>query len=135
MATTLDEVSSAAQRAWPELALDREAFTAWLGAHPVGAAALAGEPLADDAAAELGIAFACARRDPAALAAFDARYLRGIPAAIAHMRLAPALVDEVVQLVRTKLLTTGEHLERYAGQGRLRGLVQVMAVRTAISEL
>jgi RNA polymerase sigma-70 factor (ECF subfamily) len=135
MATPFDEVCSAAQRAWPELALDDEAFAAWLAAHALGAAVLAGEPLTDEGIAELGLAFACARRDPAALAAFDARYLRGLPAALAHMRLTPALVDEVVQLVRTKLLATTEHLERYAGQGRLRGLVQVMAVRTAISQL
>mgnify|MGYP001593441765 CR=1 FL=1 len=131
----LAALCEAAQRAWPALGIEPAALVGWLSGHALAAALRAGEPLTDEGVVELGLVFACARRDPAALAAFDARYLRSIPGALAHMKLSASTVDEVAQLVRTKLLATTEHLERYAGQGRLRGLIQVMAVRTAISQL
>jgi RNA polymerase sigma-70 factor (ECF subfamily) len=88
---------------------------------------------------EVDLALACSQGDAAALARFEASYLDTIPAALAHMQLSADMVDEVRQRVRHKLLVAEEgeptKLEGYAGQGRLRGLIQIVAVRTAISML
>lgn len=93
----------------------------------------------DDGAAELYLACACAHGDPKALALFDAHFLDVVPAALGHMKLPSATVDEVRQMVREKLLVANadgaRRLDQYAGQGKLRGLIQVVAVRTAISLL
>ena len=91
---------------------------------------------AEPAALELALAHGCAAGDPAALAALERHYLAGIPAGLGHMKLPAAVVDDVVQLTRARLLVaepgaTPRILE-YAGQGRLRGLVQVVAARAAV---
>ncbi len=92
-----------------------------------------------DAAVELALACACVEQDPRALSHFEQHYAAVVPRALAHMKLDPSVVEDVTQLVRTKLLVAdadGEiKLVRYAGGGSLRGLVKVTAVRTAISEL
>src|SRR5688572_25476403 len=110
--------------------VDPDAFAAFLAAHP----AAAGGDLSEEGRAELELAFACREGDAAALARFEARYLAQVPAALGHMKLQPALVDEVRQRVREKLLVGGR-LAEYAGRGRLSGLVGVIAVRTAVSLL
>ena len=123
-----------AARAWPELSLDRDAF-----ANYVAQRFEAPAELDDTALSELFITCACLRGDNTALTLFDARYLDGVPAALAHMKLGAEEVDEVRQLVRHKLLVAeaGDvpKLDTYAGRGKLRGLIQVVAVRTAISLL
>lgn len=84
------------------------------------------------------LAFArdCARGDRAALDRFERDYLAGLPAALAHMKLPAALVDEVVQQTRVKLLTGDPPpLVGYVGHGNLRGLVQVVATRFALDHL
>ena len=50
------------------------------------------------------------------------------------MRLPTAPIEDVRAIVRDKLLADGKLLA-YAGQGRLRGLVQVTATRTAIDRI
>ena len=121
-----------AAAAWPQLQLDPTAFAAYLATHDAA-------DRSGDALAELYLAHGCCQGDPTALALFDAHYLDAVPAALAHMRLAPDSVDEVRQVVRSKLLVApaGERpkLDHYAGQGRLKGLIKVMAVREAISRL
>jgi RNA polymerase sigma-70 factor, ECF subfamily len=123
------EAIQAAARAWPELSLPEDDFAAYL-------ATRADEP-GEAGLAELYLACACSQGDAAALALFDARFLDVVPVALAHMHLAPDVVDEVRQRVRSKLLVAepGERtkLDDYAGRGQLRGLIQVVAVRTAIS--
>lgn len=93
----------------------------------------------DDGAAELALACACVAGDPAALAILEQRYLDVVSAALAPMRLGRAVADEVTQEVREKLLlASGDErprVERYAGDGKLRSLIHVMAVRSAISRL
>ena len=92
-----------------------------------------------EALAELVLASRCSAGDPTGLALFDAHYLDAVPAALAHMKLGPAQVDEIRQRVRTKLLVAEPErpprLDDYAGQGRLRGLAKVIAVRMAISAI
>lgn len=78
---------------------------------------------------ELELAEGCARGDAAAVEAFERDYLSIIPSALAGMRLAPAMIDDVRALTRERLLP---RLVAYAGKGKLRGLVQVTATRIAI---
>ncbi|MGN6109591.1 MAG: hypothetical protein ACTHU0_31070 [Kofleriaceae bacterium] len=129
--------------------LHAEAAAAWPGVEVEPAAligALAGKLAGDDpppltaaAATELYLALACARGDEAAIAAFDRGYLAVVPQALASMKLAAATVEDVRSAVRDKLLLAeGDRPPRiveYAGRGRLRGLVQVTATRTAIDRL
>jgi RNA polymerase sigma-70 factor (ECF subfamily) len=125
-----------AAEAWPGVKVAAEALIAAL------AAKLAGDDppaLNVAAAAELYLALACARGDNAAIAAFDRAYLEVVPQALAGMKLPAATVDDVRSIVRDKLLLAeGEKVPRiveYAGRGRLRGLVQVTATRTAIDRI
>jgi RNA polymerase sigma-70 factor, ECF subfamily len=74
-----------------------------------------------------------------AIAAFDRAYLDVVPQALASMKLPTATVEDVRATVRDKLLLAeGDKPPRildYAGRGRLRGLVQVTATRTAIDRI
>lgn len=129
----LEDACAAAERAWPGVAIDRTALAAAL------AERLAPGTVTADAAVELALALGCARGDRAALDAFERAYLADVPAGLAHMKLDRAVVDDLLQEVRTKLLTAppGERprILDYAGHGKLRGLCQVMAARAAVSRL
>lgn len=137
MATTDDadrlaELCAIAERAWPGITVDHDELAAALAARTDAA------PTAD-AAVELALALACARGDRTALAAFDRAYLADVPAGLAHMKLDRAMIDDLVQEVRAKLLVAEEgappRVLEYAGQGKLRGLCQVMAARAALTRL
>jgi RNA polymerase sigma-70 factor (ECF subfamily) len=88
---------------------------------------------------EVALAQACATGDAKALATFERLYLADVPAGLAHMKLDRAMVDDVVQEVRAKLLVGVDgappRILEYAGQGKLRGLCQVMAARAALTRL
>lgn len=123
-------------RALPELRVPDTELARTLARH-VGD----GDPasLEDAGLLELVLARGCADGDARALALFEARYMDVVGPALAHMKLDAAVVADVAQHVRDKLLVApaqGEaRVVQYAGQGRLRGLVKVTAVRTAISVL
>ncbi len=137
----------AAERAL--VALCSEAATAWPGVRVEPATvigALAGKLAGDDppalsaaAVTEIHLALACARGDNAAVAAFERAYLEVVPHALAGMKLPAATVEDVRSMVRDKLLLAdGDRPARileYAGRGRLRGLIQVTATRTAIDRI
>jgi RNA polymerase sigma-70 factor (ECF subfamily) len=130
-----DDLAAACERAgaaWPGFDVPSEALVAALARRSI-------ERIDDAGLAELGLAVACAAGDTAAHRTFDERFLDVVPAALAHMKLSPALVDDVRQAVREKLLLAdGDRPPRiasYAGDGKLRSLVHVVAVRTAISAL
>ncbi|MEJ7598804.1 MAG: hypothetical protein WKG01_12930 [Kofleriaceae bacterium] len=125
-----------AAAAWPGVAVEPAALVAALADKLAGA-----EPpaLTPDALAELHLAIACARGDSSAIAAFERAYLDVVPQALAGMKLPQATIDDVRSIVRDKLLLAdGDRPARvldYAGRGRLRGLVQVTATRTAIDRI
>ncbi len=77
--------------------------------------------------------------DAAALAAFEAEAIDPIGRVLSHMQPSAVLVDEVKQLVRTKLLLReGEKpakIAEYSGRGELRSWVGVIATREALSSL
>lgn len=134
-------------------ALCAEAANAWPGVSVEAAAVigvLAGKLAGEDppaltaaAATEIHLAIACARGDNAAVAAFERAYLDVVPQALAGMKLPAATIEDVRSAVRDKLLLarSGPHGDlpprvlEYAGRGRLRGLVQVTATRTAIDRI
>jgi RNA polymerase sigma-70 factor (ECF subfamily) len=135
----LASLVSRAHAALPGVALDADAFGAYVDAHPHGAEALASEASGGEGGVELALAFALRARQSAAHAAFESRYLAHLDHALARMRLGAAELDEVRQRVRQKLLLPGEggalRVEEYAGRGRLAGLVHVAATREALSLL
>ena len=132
LATLCDEAAAT----WPGISIDKPALVAALRAKLAG-----DDPPALTAAgvAELHLALACARGDAAAIAAFDREYLDVVRAALSGMKLPAATIEDIRAVVRDKLmLPDGDQPPRvvaYAGHGRLRGLIQVTATRTAIDRI
>jgi RNA polymerase sigma-70 factor (ECF subfamily) len=132
LATLCDEAAAT----WPGVTVDKPALVAAFRAKLA-----ADDPPALTAAgvAELHLALACARGDAAAIAVFDREYLDVVRAALSGMKLPAATVEDIRSLVRDKLLLSdGDQPPRvvaYAGHGRLRGLIQVTATRTAIDRI
>jgi RNA polymerase sigma-70 factor (ECF subfamily) len=92
----------------------------------------------DDAlhAEDLYLACACAAGDAAALAAFDETYLSQVKVFLGRMKPSAALVDEVTQALRIRLLVAapGEvpRIANYGGRGSLTSWVRVAAIRIAL---
>jgi len=130
------ELAGAAEAAWPGVAVPRDALAR---AVVEKLAAADPPPLGPDLVSEVHLALGCAAGDAAAIAWFERRYLDVVPQALAHMRLPAATVDAMRAEVRDKLLVSGgdgpPRVLAYAGLGRLRGLVQVSAVRAALDAL
>ncbi len=130
---TLTEACAVAERAWPGVTVDRDELVAFLARRANGS------DLDHAAAVEVALALACARGERAALTAFEKAYLADVPAGLAHMKLDRSLIDDVIQDVRTKLLVAesggAPRILEYAGQGKLRGLCQVMAARAALTRI
>jgi RNA polymerase sigma-70 factor, ECF subfamily len=130
-AAALERLLDQAQQAWPALPLDRRELAAALGRAVAGG--IAAERLD---AVEVALAGACAAHQPAALRAFEARYLAELPRVLGHMRLDPDVVAEVTQITRRRLLVEpgggAPRLVTYAGHGQLRALVRVVATRAAL---
>jgi RNA polymerase sigma-70 factor (ECF subfamily) len=84
--------------------------------------------------ADLGLAWACLARDPAAEKLVDRMIHAEAQRAVAELRKPPDLVDEVHQELAQKLLV-GERprLAQYAGQSALGRWLGVAALRTALN--
>ncbi len=122
LARTIDE----ARRAWPALVMD-EGFAAHVRAKmESGEGPLRG--------GDLFLAYACARRDPAAIAAFEGAYLGELEAARRRFDELPVTADDVLQRVRQKLfLDAPPALLGYAGQGDLRSWVRAAVLHMLIN--
>jgi RNA polymerase sigma-70 factor (ECF subfamily) len=131
----LAHVLETARRAWPGVELDAPRFVAHLARLlPEGQAP---EALERMHLTDLYLARACVDRLPAALAAFEAQVLPEVDAAVARLKLPPATVDEVRQLVRQKMLLsagpdTPAKLAAYPGTGPLGGWVRAAALWQAL---
>jgi RNA polymerase sigma-70 factor (ECF subfamily) len=138
LAAWLSDELAAARARWPTIVLDREVFIDYL-AHWISVAMAADAELRQCSLSEIYIGCACSRGDAIALALFEQAYMSEVDAALAHMRLAREMVDEIKQLVREKLFVAqnGEpaRITNYAGHGQLLGLVRVLAVRAAVDLL
>jgi RNA polymerase sigma-70 factor, ECF subfamily len=123
-----------ARQDWPDLGVEAEAF-----AEHVAARLASVEELRTLAWSDLYLAFACARADPGALAAFEEVHLAALGPRLGRIGLSPDAVDEVRQDLRVRLLA-GEpgkrpEIERYTGRGTLRGWLTVMAAHRAQKRL
>lgn len=131
-AAALEAAFAAAREAWPELAVPFEAFAEHV-------ARAVPEPdasrIAQLRAGDLYLALACARGEPAAIAAFDRELTGVIERAAASAGATPAEVAELVQIVRVRLLVakTAEApaIATFSGRSSLAGWVKVVAAREA----
>jgi RNA polymerase sigma-70 factor, ECF subfamily len=134
----LQESVARARQTWPELAPRGDAFEDAL-AHAIAGADDRVAALRKLDVAELWLAVACAAGDRTALASFERRYVAPLRRILRSMQIPDASIDDIEQQLRMKLLTTGDDgrckLLDYAGQGKLAGLVKVVALRTALDGL
>jgi RNA polymerase sigma-70 factor (ECF subfamily) len=133
----LDEAAEAAlaqatargREAWPAIRIEEEA---WLG-HLAGRLREGAPLLAQLEAIDAGglyLAAACLRGVPAAIEAFEREVLPSAKRALAG-RADAAVVDEILQRVRARLLTQlhgAPRLAIYGGRGPIGGFVRTVAV-------
>jgi len=136
LASSFVALLEAGRTRYPDVPSDDVTFAALLAAKlPAGGWTTLREVAVD--AAELYLACGCEAGDARALAHFERTYFPVVAAALAPMKLPAGSVDEVRQIVRTKLLVAEDgappKLRQYAGLGSLEGLVRVVAVRIALN--
>lgn len=125
---TLAATLAEARRQHPGVCVEPARFGAYLAARPGGAAH----------AADLYLACACADGDAAAIARFEALCIPAARAAIARVDASPAVVEELVQDLRDRLLCSDPpgsppRVAGYGGRGPLTGWVRAAALRLALN--
>jgi RNA polymerase sigma-70 factor, ECF subfamily len=125
---TLADAIAASRAAWPGVEVADEVFAAYVAERVEG-------PLVSICTSDLYLACAIGRGDATALRAFEAQ-LEHVAAAIAHLDGGSALVGDVTQAVRERVLASGAggkaKIFDYRGRGDLRGWLRVVAVREAL---
>jgi RNA polymerase sigma-70 factor (ECF subfamily) len=120
-----------AVRAWPKLRSKPADFVGRLDL------AMAGEDFEDRHVADLYLAWACSLGDEKAMASLDPILRVEVTAAASRVDPSTTFVEEVVQLVRDKLLVRDGSAEpkigEYAAKGPLRKWLRAAALRTAIN--
>ena len=118
-----------ARRAWPGVEIDVDAFARHVEERAGGSAHEALH------LTDLYLACACALGSPAALAAFDARFVAEVPLFLAGVESDAASVDEVRQLLRERLFVAGPEctpkIAEYSGRGTLGSWLRVVTLRIA----
>jgi RNA polymerase sigma-70 factor (ECF subfamily) len=122
--------------AWPTVAIDPLDFAAFVGERAASdvEARLAVERLR---AEDLYLVCGCARRQPGAMAAFDAHLFARVPVFVARLRLSESVLDELRQILRHRLFVS-EHdrpakILTYKGAGALEGWMRIAATRAALN--
>jgi RNA polymerase sigma-70 factor (ECF subfamily) len=117
--------------AWPELAPDLEAMERFIAERTTGP-----EDLDPARGSDWMLASECARGEPRAIAAFEARLMPQIVGAVRRLKLGPGELDLALQRVRTDILVSAPDrpagITRYAGRGELSAWLRVSAVRAAM---
>jgi len=130
MEATLQAAFEAGRAAWPGAKLDPDAFAA---------RAVRLEVRAEDVdvrGADLYLAWACAESDKVALAYFERLFLPAVDGYVGRLGLADAVVDDVRQELRIRLLVGPEpRIGQYSGRGPLAAWVRMAAIRVALSLL
>ncbi|AKJ00815.1 putative DNA-binding regulatory protein [Archangium gephyra] len=127
-----------ARAQWPAVALPAEPFVTHLAERlPEESPHTPVEPLLEQLSlAELYLACACARGIASAIELFERNYLAKLPGLLRGHKQPEAMIDDVCQLVRVKLLVHtpegGPRIEEYTGRGALLSWVRVTAVRVSI---
>jgi RNA polymerase sigma-70 factor (ECF subfamily) len=127
MTVLFADLWACARATWSQFDVSHEAFVGHL------TTLLDEDPdLADLRAADLYLALACLRGDPAALAAFE-DLLVPVRAALVRAYRDQALVDDALQTVRYRVLVATPEREAklatYRGRGSLAGWLRVVAMR------
>jgi RNA polymerase sigma-70 factor (ECF subfamily) len=132
---TLARLWGEAQAAWPGVKLDADELMRALGAQ----IAPDEEPLAALAklhAVDLSLACACVRSDTGAIAVFEEQLLGRVPAMISRIERRAPVVDEICQILRTRLLVGDgggpPKLADYSGRARLSRWLRVAATNEAL---
>ena len=141
-AATLDRLLThrwrTCQAQWPTVQLPAEAFVRHVAERlPSASPDSSLESLLDQMSlGELFLACGCLRSIPAAIEAFDKHYLAKLPSQLRIPSQSDAMLEDVCQLTRVKLLVpTPEGAPRigeYTGRGALLSWVRVTASRIAI---
>lgn len=130
----LRELIVIARATWPGIYLPEDDFVALVQEHTSEPAA---RPLSERLVSSLWLALACARGDAKALRDFESHTFPGARSVLGKMGLSADEIDEVLQILREKLLVTepGEApgILAAASHGDLPGIVRVAAARTALN--
>lgn len=129
----IERIRAEAIRSWPQLHLHRQEFREHLED-----LAARGE-LHDVDPAGLGLAWACAHQEPAALEAFEWTLIPTASRALRRLGVAEAQVDDLLQRIRVRLLVGAEgrpaQIAGFNGRGTLQGWLRVVAVREGLGVL
>jgi len=87
--------------------------------------------------ADIYLACGCMAGDERSIAAFEAECISQVPMFVRSMRLPEGALDEIKQVLRTKLLVAGAdgsppRIRSYGGRGKLTSWVRVAALRAAL---
>ena len=130
----LHQLISAAQVAWPEVAVGADEFLASLAERMRTDCSLR-EALAELHASDLYLVVGCIQRDPRALALFEQTYGAEVELAARRMPRIHDL-DDLNQIVLEKLIVgvkgAPPSMQRYAARGALRHWLRVVIARTLI---
>lgn len=141
LAPLLDRTFELARAPWPGIDIPAELFVRHLAerlpqANEGDSLEAILEPLS---VPELYLTCACAHCVPAAGAAFEEHYLAKLPELLAYLKQPTALIDEICQMTRVRLLVrTSEgqpRIAEYTGRGALLIWVRVTATRLALTML
>jgi RNA polymerase sigma-70 factor (ECF subfamily) len=125
------------QAQWPAVKLPAEPFVKHLAQRvPQASPTTPIEPLlAQLSLAELYLACACLQRLPTALELFERHYLSKLPGLLRGPNQSEAMIEEICQIARVKILVStpeGEpKIADYMGRGSLLGWVRVTTARIA----
>lgn len=119
-----------ARREWPTLEVDRGVFAAYVVTRCVVST------LEDARVADLYLACACVLGAPGAAEAFERAYRRDLQLALSRVDVHGHDRDDVLQMLRERLLV-GAHDEppligQYGGRGSLGGWLRIVATRSAL---
>lgn len=136
--TLLDRLVDRGRSAWPELSLAPDRFVAFL-ARKVPAGGDVRDALSNLNIEDLYLACACATGDERAIATLEARLLPHVDQALVKLDCDEATYADAKQQLRMKLLLPRadgtRRIGQYSGRGKLKGWLQVSAVRCAIDLL
>jgi RNA polymerase sigma-70 factor (ECF subfamily) len=128
------ELLQSARGRWPGIQVDACAFLDHVGHVLSGSANPLGD-LISLQATDLYLAFACLAGDPPARRAFEREYMT-LVARFVHVGANQALLDEICQLVRERVLIGAAggtpKLASYTGRGPLAAWLRVVSLRTAV---
>lgn len=123
-----ERIASAGRAAWPGIEVSHEVITESLEQRLRDDPQMVMDDLKD---ADLYLAMALTRKDPAAVRAFEDKLVPQMDVALRRLRLAGGTADEVKQALRVELLADGK-IADFAGRGELAAWVRVSATRKAL---